>query len=259
MGLFEDVEMSNLSIFNFHQSQVRIKLLNNEPLFCLTDVTTILNIKNASASRFNFSKKGIHKMYTPTKGGKQELLFVDESNLYRVIFRSNKKEAIDFQNWVFDEVLPTIRKTGSYSLTINTEQQQSIKQAVNERSYCTGEHHQAIYTKFYQQFKIPRYQDLPASKFDEAIQWLGGVHSRDFRAVNIDNLKRQYNYLATIQEYYFRVFDLYNDTLANFLGKNSPHLHYNFSTALNKIQINVSLSLNFVRSEIDVCNAQLIS
>jgi len=167
--------MSNLSIFNFHQSQVRIQLLNNEPLFCLTDVTTILNIKNGSASRFNLSEKGIHKMYTPTKGGKQELLFVNESNLYRVIFRSNKKEAIDFQNWVFDEVLPTIRKTGSYSLTINTEQQQAIKQAVNERSYRTGEHHQAIYSKFYEQFKVPRYQDLPASKFDEAIQWLGGL------------------------------------------------------------------------------------
>lgn len=171
--------MSNLSIFNFHQSQVRIQLLNNEPLFCLTDVTTILNIKNASASRFNLSEKGIHKMYTPTKGGKQELLFVDESNLYRVIFRSNKKEAIDFQNWVFDEVLPTIRKTGSYSLTINTEQQQAIKQAVRERSYRTGEHYQAVYVKFYQHFKIPRYQDLPASKFDDAIQWLGGVHARN--------------------------------------------------------------------------------
>ena len=170
--------MSNLSVFNFHHSNVRIQLLNNEPLFCLTDVIKILNIKNAHASRFNFSEKGIHKMYTPTKGGNQELLFVNEPNLYRVIFRSNKKEAVEFQNWVFDEVLPTIRKTGSYSLTINSEQQQAIKQAVNERSYRTGEHYQAIYTKLYEQFKIPRYQDLPASKFDEAIKWLGGVHSR---------------------------------------------------------------------------------
>ncbi|MCX8653778.1 hypothetical protein J3U05_04445, partial [Gilliamella sp. B2737] len=133
--------MSNLSVFNFHHSNVRIQLLNNEPLFCLTDVIKILNIKNAHASRFNFSEKGIHKMYTPTKGGNQELLFVNEPNLYRVIFRSNKKEAVEFQNWVFDEVLPTIRKTGSYSLTINSEQQQAIKQAVNERSYRTGEHY----------------------------------------------------------------------------------------------------------------------
>ena len=186
----KDVEMSNLSIFNFHQSQVRIQLLNNEPLFCLTDVTTILNIKNANASRFNMSEAGIHKMYIRSGGQNREVTFINEPNLYRVIFRSNKKEAIDFQNWVFDEVLPTIRKTGSYSLTINTEQQQAIKQAVNERSFRTGEHHQAIYTKFYQQFKIPRYQDLLASKFDEAIKWLGGVTKarKDMIEVNRTNL-----------------------------------------------------------------------
>jgi prophage antirepressor-like protein len=171
--------MSNLSIFNFHQTQVRIQLLNNEPLFCLTDVIKILNIKNANASRFNMSEAGIHKMYIRSGGQNREVTFINEPNLYRVIFRSNKKEAIDFQNWVFEEVLPTIRKTGSYSLTINAEQQQAIQQAVNERVYRTGEKHQAVYSKFHQQFKIPRYQDLPASKFDEAIEWLGGVHSKN--------------------------------------------------------------------------------
>ena len=60
---------------------------------------------------------------------------------------------------------------------------------------------------------------MPTSKFNDAIEWLGGLHSRDFRAVNLDNLNRQRNYLETIQEYYYRVFDLYNDTLANFLEK----------------------------------------
>ena len=156
---------------------------------------------------------------------------------------------------LYNHFMPKVAQ--QFPNTISVEQQQAIKQAVNERSYRTGEHHQAIYSKFYAQFKVPRYQDLPASKFDEAIKWLGGVHSRDFRAVNLDNLKRQYNYLATIREYYYRVFDLYNDTLAMFLEKNSPHLHYNFSTALNKIQINVGLSLNFVRSELDVSNSKL--
>jgi prophage antirepressor-like protein len=170
--------MSNLSIFNFHQTQVRIQLLNNEPLFCLTDVIKILNIKNANASRFNMSEAGIHKMYIRSGGQNREVTFINEPNLYRVIFRSNKKEAIDFQNWVFEEVLPTIRKTGSYSLTINAEQQQAIQQAVNERVYRTGEKHQAVYSKFHQQFKIPRYQDLPSSKFDKAIEWLGGVSVR---------------------------------------------------------------------------------
>lgn len=256
--------MSNISInlftLNFNNSPVRTTEINNQIWFLANDVCSILEYKNPRRTiDLHCKEKGVTKRYTLTNGGNQEMVYINEPNLFRLIIKSKQEKAVLFEEWVMEELLPTIRKTGSYSLTINTEQQQAIKQAVNERSYRTGEHHQAIYTKFYQQFKVPRYQDLPASKFDEAIKWLGGVHSRDFRAVNIDNLKRQYNYLATIQEYYFRVFDLYNDTLANFLGKNSPHLHYNFSTALNKIQINVSLSLNFVRSEIDVCNAQLIS
>jgi prophage antirepressor-like protein len=212
--------MSNLSVFNFHHSNVRIQLLNNEPLFCLTDIIKILNIKNAHASRFNFSEKGIHKMYTPTKGGNQELLFVNEPNLYRVIFRSNKKEAIDFQNWVFDEVLPTIRKTGSYSLTINTEQQQAIKKAVNERSYRTGEHYQAIYTKFYENFKIPRYQDLLASKFDEAIKWLGGVTKtrKDMIEVNRTNLICLVHHMLWLNDFYIdnRLYDVFKMLGSNF-------------------------------------------
>lgn len=111
--------MSNLSVFNFHESKVRIQLLNNEPLFCLTDVTNILNVKNANAGRFNMSEAGIHKMYIRSGGQNREVTFINEPNLYRVIFRSNKKEAVDFQNWVFEEVLPTLRKTGSYSLKTN--------------------------------------------------------------------------------------------------------------------------------------------
>ncbi|MFQ0995735.1 Bro-N domain-containing protein [Gilliamella sp. BG2] len=212
--------MSNLSVFNFHHSNVRIQLLNNEPLFCLTDVIKILNIKNAHASRFNFSEKGIHKMYTPTKGGNQELLFVNEPNLYRVIFRSNKKEAIDFQNWVFDEVLPTIRKTGSYSLTINAEQQQAIQQAVNERVYRTDERHQAVYSKFHQQFKIPRYQDLPASKFNEAIEWLGGVTKtrKDMIEVNRTNLICLVHHMLWLNDFYIdnRLYDVFKMLGSNF-------------------------------------------
>lgn len=223
----KDVEMSNLSIFNFHQSQVRIQLLNNEPLFCLTDVTTILNIKNANASRFNMSEAGIHKMYIRSGGQNREVTFINEPNLYRVIFRSNKKEAIDFQNWVFDEVLPTIRKTGSYSLTINTEQQQAIKQAVNERSFRTGEHHQAIYTKFYQQFKIPRYQDLLASKFDEAIKWLGGVTKarKDMIEVNRTNLICLVHHMLWLNDFYIdnRLYDVFKMLGSDFGVKTHDH------------------------------------
>lgn len=111
--------MSALAIqpiaFSFHETHdVRIQMIANEPWFCLKDVCEVLDIKNASQLAAQLDEKGICKTYTPTKGGKQQLVYVNEPNLYRVIFRSNKAEAKQFQDWVFNEVLPTIRKTGRY-------------------------------------------------------------------------------------------------------------------------------------------------
>ncbi|WP_392738939.1 Bro-N domain-containing protein [Serratia ureilytica] len=111
--------MSALAIqpiaFSFHEAHdVRIQLIDGEPWFCLKDVCDILSVAVASPSRFQMDMKGVTKNVIPTDGGKQQLTFVNEPNLYRVIFRSNKPEAKQFQDWVFNEVLPTIRKTGRY-------------------------------------------------------------------------------------------------------------------------------------------------
>lgn len=170
--------MSNISIFSFNKSPIKLIIQDNTPFFNLIDVCDVFGIQNPRrVLSLMLDSKGVRYAYALAKDNKsRRLAFISEPNLYRIIFRSDKSIAVLFQNWVFDEVLPTIRKTGSYSLTINAEQQQKIKQAVNERVYRTGEKHQAIYSKFHQQFKIPRYQDLPASNFDEAIKWLGGVH-----------------------------------------------------------------------------------
>ena len=121
----------NPSIFNFNEHGVRVVLDDNqEPWFCLTDVCKVLDIsrssdllqiqrgyvKNETPKRNGaLDPKGVADYHTPTGGGVQKLKFINEPNLYRVIFRSNKKEALNFQNWVFAEVLPTLRKTGSYS------------------------------------------------------------------------------------------------------------------------------------------------
>ena len=106
----------NPSIFNFNEHGVRVALdANGLPLFCLADVCGVLDIKNQNPKRFNLNVSGIHKMSSPTTSGVQTLTFISEENLYRIVFRSTKPEALSFQNWVFAEVLPTIRKTGSYS------------------------------------------------------------------------------------------------------------------------------------------------
>lgn len=106
----------NPSIFNFNNHGVRVVLDDNkEPWFCLADVCKALDMQRANPSRFNLNPKGTHSLCTPTTSGNQFITFISEENLYRIVFRSNKAEALNFQNWVFAEVLPTIRKTGSYS------------------------------------------------------------------------------------------------------------------------------------------------
>ena len=98
------------------QYSVRVILIDNEPWFCLSDVCKVLTVDRSSDLIKNLDKKGWVKNLTPTQGGDQEAIFINEPNLYRVIFRSNKPEAKTFQDWVFNEVLPAIRKTGRYEV-----------------------------------------------------------------------------------------------------------------------------------------------
>lgn len=87
-----------------------------EPLFCLADVCKALDITNVSNVKQRLSGKGVHSVDTLTNGGIQAMIFVNEANLYKCVFQSRKPYAEAFQDWVCDEVLPAIRKTGSYSV-----------------------------------------------------------------------------------------------------------------------------------------------
>ena len=112
-----------IQTFNFTQAEVRTSTdKNGEPLFCLKDVASILNLQNHNQIVQNqLNKDGVCKIYlTDNLGRQQQVTFINEPNLYRVIFRSNKPEAVKFQNWIFEEVIPTIRKTGGYGKTENT-------------------------------------------------------------------------------------------------------------------------------------------
>lgn len=106
------------TIFNF-QSTHKVRIAKNaqgEPLFCLADVARVLNIQDTKSKNFNLDNYGVEKIHLTDKLGRlQQVTFINEPNLYRVIFRSNKAEARQFQDWVFNEVLPAIRKTGSYT------------------------------------------------------------------------------------------------------------------------------------------------
>lgn len=94
-------------IFNFKNSDVKTILINNEPFFCASDVGKILELSNVYRQISNL-KKGVHTVNTLTNGGPQNIIFISESNLYRLIFKSKKKEAVKFQDWIMESVIPQL-------------------------------------------------------------------------------------------------------------------------------------------------------
>lgn len=113
--------MNDLQIFNNEEfGEIRTITKDNEPMFCLADVCKALELSNPSMIKSRLNEKGISNIDTLTTGGKQKLLYVNESNLYKTIFQSRKESAERFTDWVTGEVLPSIRKTGSYSMPKTT-------------------------------------------------------------------------------------------------------------------------------------------
>lgn len=108
-----------ISTFKFNNNQVRTQVIDNEPWFCLADCREALSIKG-SLKVGTLSDKGVVKTDTLTNGGRQSLNYINEPNLYRLIFRSNKLQAQAFADWVYSEVLPQIRKTGAYGVPTET-------------------------------------------------------------------------------------------------------------------------------------------
>ena len=113
--------MNDLQIFNNEEfGEIRTITKDNEPMFCLADVCKALELSNPSMIKSRLNEKGISNIDTLTTGGKQKLLYVNESNLYKTIFQSRKESAERFTEWVTAEVLPQIRKTGGYSVPKTT-------------------------------------------------------------------------------------------------------------------------------------------
>lgn len=94
--------------------EVRVTKLNDEPMFCLSDVCKVLDLQ-VGATKNRLNEKGITLINTLTNGGKQNLVYINEQNLYKVIMRSDKPQAEPFQDWFCGEVLPSIRKNGMYA------------------------------------------------------------------------------------------------------------------------------------------------
>lgn len=107
---------NELKIFeNEEFGEVRSLMIDNEPWFVGKDVATALGYEKPTDSvrkRVDDEDRGISKMETPS--GEQEMVIINESGLYSLIFSSKLESAKKFKHWVTSEVLPSIRKTGSF-------------------------------------------------------------------------------------------------------------------------------------------------
>lgn len=109
---------TQIQIFtNEEFGQVRTMLIDGEPWFVGKDVAEALgysNARDAISKHVDGDDKGVAKCDTP--GGKQNLSIINESGMYALVFGSKLDSAKKFKHWVTSEVLPSIRKTGSYSI-----------------------------------------------------------------------------------------------------------------------------------------------
>jgi prophage antirepressor-like protein len=107
---------ADLMPFTYEGSTVRTVIVDESPWFVARDICNAIGLPNLTMAlqRLAADEKGVNRIDTP--GGRQEMAIVSESGMYALVLRSDKPEAAKFRRWVTAEVLPAIRKTGSYSL-----------------------------------------------------------------------------------------------------------------------------------------------
>lgn len=165
--------------FSFENTAVRTLGTPELPLFVALDVCGALGHTNPrKAIKDHVDPEDLIKAEVETKGGIQTVNCVNESGLYALIFGSKLESAKRFKRWVTSEVLPAIRRTGRYECpvaatqTIDAAQQLAIRNAVAHRAKTTSAHYRTIYNALYDAFQVPRYTELKAADFDDAIRFI---------------------------------------------------------------------------------------
>jgi len=113
--------MSAPAIFDYSGQQVRTVLIDGEAWFVAADVARVLGYSAtvAMTRRLDDDDKGVQILHTP--GGDQEMTVISEAGLYVAVIGSQLPQAKDFKRWVTHEVLPSVRRTGSYGKALELD------------------------------------------------------------------------------------------------------------------------------------------
>jgi prophage antirepressor-like protein len=173
---------ASISPFNFGDHAVRVVIQDGNPWFVASDVCEALDYKNTSDA-IGTHLEDDEKMtiangdsHSGKRGGARLMTLINESGLYALVLRSRKPEARKFAKWVTSEVLPSIRKTGTYTqpAALSPAQKQHLAELVDIVASSGKQTHAETWARFHRKFKINSYHQLPADQFDTACQYLRG-------------------------------------------------------------------------------------
>ena len=196
-----------LVTFNFENNNVRIfQDENGQPLFVAKDVATILGYKDTVSAIKQFCHGVVkHHPISDSLGRTQNVRVIYEPDLYRLTFGSKLESAVRFQNWVFEEVLPTIRKTGQYQTTPATtsspikqytdEDLQHLKEVykIPELAKVLGLSEEQTIHRLYQSYPKVAGQPNPSLLIDSQTQQLLNQFWQVVSQMNIDQINHAKN------------------------------------------------------------------
>ncbi|EMT7969824.1 Bro-N domain-containing protein [Neisseria gonorrhoeae] len=168
--------MNAVQVLNFQQNSVRTVADNKGELwFLANDVCEILGYTNPRRTvDLHCKSRGVTKRYTPTTSGEQEMTYINEPNLYRLIIKSRKPAAEAFEEWVMETVLPAIRKTGGCQVGPKTtaDDRTGLRQAVAALVGRKGIDYYSAYSMIHQRFNVESVEGIPAGKLPEAVAYV---------------------------------------------------------------------------------------
>lgn len=122
--------MTSMQHFVHAGQTVRTLIVNGEPGFIAADLLARLDLGRSSVALLDDDEKGVHAV--DTRGGQQSMSYVTESGMYSLILRSRKPEAKAFKRWITHEVLPSLRKTGTFTAPAAHQLPQSFADALRQ-------------------------------------------------------------------------------------------------------------------------------
>ena len=234
-------QTKQLSTFNFENQSIRALVINNEPWFVAKDLCDTLGITNPSKAILNLDDD--EKMISTDSNlklgsagnGAQSLALVSESGMYTLILRCRdavKKGSVPhrFRKWVTSEVLPQIRKTGSYSKT-TVDQRTGLRNAVNMLVSKKGLIYSDAYHLIHQRFNVESIEDLTLEQLPQAVAYIhkivldGELIIEEKKELSV-NLNLTENELKDLINTWM-AFTHFSDSVGFLLRKIQPIIHGN--------------------------------